>query len=53
MILDDIFSEAMDELIARNPHPDQLIDVIWDILDNYDTTQDEARELATQLVEHF
>ena len=42
MTLEEIFDEAMDEVIARNPRSqEQLIDVAKEVLDNYNLSSAE------------
>lgn len=53
MTLDEIFNEAMDELVARDPGKSQVNDTIQEILSTYDLTSDEQAKLTEELLSNY
>ena len=51
--LDEIFNEAMDELVARDPGKSQVNDTIQEILSAYDLTSDEQAKLTEELLSNY
>lgn len=53
MTLEEVFCAAMDELEAREPGKTHVVDVIQDILSDYDLTSAEQAQLTEQLLSNY